>query len=191
MRALHRIADQPGAVERGGGSDALGVARGGGERVRPAHAITVRADRAGLGTVLTIEKRQHGGHVIHHRRDRHFGPHRAHALMLRAAMLEHLRPVDRVAPGAVVEIGQQHAVADRREPPRHVAQLIADAGRVHQEEHGRMHAALGPTDEGFHRPVTGGDVKGLLDHVWSSLRARARLARRRPRIGSTDRSRLR
>jgi hypothetical protein len=80
---------------------------------------------------LSLGKREHGRDVVHHRRERHLGAHRAHALMLGAAVLEHLWPVDRVAPGAVIEVGEQDIVADGGEPPRHVAQLLADAGGVH------------------------------------------------------------
>jgi len=84
--------------------------------------------------------------------------------MLGAAVHEHIGPELGVAAGAVIEIGQQHAVARGGEPARHVAQLLADAGGVHQQQHGRMHAAIRPADEGLHRAVFGGDVLGLLDH---------------------------
>src|SRR5205085_1682026 len=93
MRALDRVADEPGAVERGRSRDAVGIARGGSECIGPAHAV-----------------------------------------------------------------------ADGSEPARHVAQLLADAGGVHQEQHGWMRTALRPADEGLHRAGFGSDVQGLLDH---------------------------
>ena len=57
---------------------------------------------------------------------------------------EHVRSVLRVAPGSIVEVGEHHEVADRREPPGHVVELLPDPRRVHQEEHGRARGRLAP-----------------------------------------------
>src|SRR2546423_15650218 len=105
MRALHRIADEPGAVERSRGGDPVGIARGRSQRIGPAHAIAVDADRPALRSILGLDERDHGRNILHYWWNRHLGSHRAHALMLGAAVLEHLRSKDRVAPGTVVEIG--------------------------------------------------------------------------------------
>jgi hypothetical protein len=57
-------------------------------------------------------------------------------------------------PVAVEEARQEHAIADRAEAPRHVAQLLAEPERVHEQDHGRVGAALLRLgDEGRHRPV--------------------------------------
>jgi hypothetical protein len=70
-----------------------------------------------------------------------------------------------VARETVVEVGQDDEVADRGEPPRHVAQLVAPARRIHVEEDDRERAALfGMDDEAVHRAVRGGDVERLFDH---------------------------
>jgi hypothetical protein len=45
----------------------------------------------------------------------HLGTDSPHALRLGAAFLEHIRPKNRVAPGTIVEIGQQHIIANRAE----------------------------------------------------------------------------
>jgi hypothetical protein len=84
--------------------------------------------------------------------------------VLGAALLVDIRSVDRVATRAVVEIGQQHVIADRGEPARHILQLLANAVRVHQEEDGRGRSvALGMADEGLHLAVLGRDVQRLFD----------------------------
>src|SRR5262249_17852969 len=69
MWAFFRIADQPGAIERRGGSDAIGIACRGSQRVRATHAVAMCADRARLGGVPSINKRQHRCDVIHHGRN--------------------------------------------------------------------------------------------------------------------------
>ncbi len=165
MRALLGVADEPGAVKGRRCGDPVGKARRRGERIGSAHAIAVGPDRAGLRLAVAVGEVEHRGDVVHHRRDRHPGAHRPHPLALGAPRLEHVGPEDRVAAGAVVEVGQQHKIADRRQPARHVAQLLADAGRVHQQQRRRKRpAALGPADKGLHRAVPGGDVQGVLDH---------------------------
>ena len=112
------------------------------------------------------QKIQHRADIVHHRRDRHLGAHRAHAGLLGRALFQHVGAVDRVAPGTVIEVGEEHVVSDSREPARHHAQLLADAGRIHHQEHRWIRAAtLGMDDERLHRAVVGGDVEGLFDHV--------------------------
>ena len=166
VRALDRVAHQPGAVERGGGGDAVGIARGGGQRIGPAHAIAVGADRALLRLLLLVGKGDQGGDVVHHRRDRHLGAHRPHAGLLGAALLQHVGAVLGVLAGAVIEVGQQHVVAHRRQPAGHVVELLADAGRVHQEQHRRVRPApFRMANEGFDGAVLGRDIQNLLDHV--------------------------
>ena len=153
MRALFCVADEPGAVKRRRSRDAVGKTRRGGERKGAAHAIAVHPDRAGLGRTLRVGKGDHRRDVVHDRRDRHLGAHPSHPLALGAALLEHVGPKNRIAAGAMVEIGQQHVIADRRQPTRHVAQFLADARRVHQQQYRRIRAAaFRVVDEGFHLP---------------------------------------
>src|SRR5262245_43463509 len=54
MRALDGVADEPGAVERRRGGDAVGVAGRSSQRIRAAHAVAVGADRASLALLLTV-----------------------------------------------------------------------------------------------------------------------------------------
>jgi hypothetical protein len=118
---------------------------------------------------LVIDKRQHGGDIVHHRRDRHLGPHRAHARAIRTPLVQHVGAENRIPPGAIIEVGQEHVVADGREPARHIAEFLADTGCIHQEEDGgKRPAALGTTDKGFHRAVCRGDVQRLFDHLLGS-----------------------
>src|SRR6516162_4582417 len=106
MRALLRVADQPSAIERGGGGNPVGIARSSSERVRTAHAIAVSARGSRLYLALAADMVKHRADVLHDRRDRHPGAHRAHAITLRTALIEHIGPEDRVAPGSVIEVGQ-------------------------------------------------------------------------------------
>jgi hypothetical protein len=56
-------------------------------------------------------------------------------------------------------------------PARHVTQFFADAGRVHQHEHGQEGgAALRPAHEGFHGAGARGDVEGVFDHGFAFFR---------------------
>ena len=159
MRALLGVADQPGAVERGGGGDAVGIAGRGGQRIGAAHAVAMaptgpgftascRSTNASMAATSSIT----GGIVILVRP-------RA-CVVARGCPPRDVRPEDRVPPGAVIQVGQQHVVADGREPARHVPQLLADAVRIHQEQHGGIRPApLGMADEGLHRAVFGGDIQ--------------------------------
>src|SRR6185437_14354309 len=54
MRALDRLAHQPRSVERSCSRDAVREAGRRGQRIRPAHAIAVRAHRALLGPLLRV-----------------------------------------------------------------------------------------------------------------------------------------
>src|SRR2546425_6554312 len=154
MWTLLRVADEPCAVKRGGSSDAVGIACRCRQRVWATHTIAMTAHRAGRDGVLTIDKREYGRDITHHRRDGHLGAYRTHTCALCAAFLEHVWPKNRVPPGAVVQVGQQHVVADGREPARHVPELLADAGGIHQEEHGGARPApVGMADKGFHLAV--------------------------------------
>src|SRR5690349_10249607 len=122
-------------------------------------------DRPLLHLTLLLDKCEDRGEVIHHRRNGHLGPNGTHALMLRTALLLHARSIDRVTTCAVVEIGQQHVIADRSEPARHILELLANAVRVHQQEDsGERAVALGMADESLHLAVFGRDVQGLFDH---------------------------
>ena len=97
------------------------------------------------------------------------GAYRTHTCVLCAALLEHVWPKNRVPPGAVVQVGQQHVVADGREPARHVPELLADAGGIHQEEHGGKRASpFGTADKGFHLAVFCVDVHSLFNHLLGS-----------------------
>jgi hypothetical protein len=122
-------------------------------------------DRPMLHGRLTIDEGEHRGHIVHHRRYGHLGAHGAHALTLRGALLQHVGSKDRVAAGAVIKIRQQHVTADSAESAGHVAQLLANARRIHQQEHGwERTVALGMADECLHRACLGRDVQRLLDH---------------------------
>ena len=93
--------------------------------------------------------------------------------MLGAAMSQDVGAVDRVAPGPVIQVRQQHVIADRAEPARHVAQFLADPRRVHQQQHRRIRlAALGMADEGLHRAILGRDVQRLFEHGASKRQMR-------------------
>jgi hypothetical protein len=104
---------------------------------------------------LPIGVSEHCGNVAHDRGNGHLGAHGPHALALGAALLEHIRPKNRIAAGAVVEIGQQHVIADRVKATGHVPELFGNARRVHQQEYRRERAAvLGMADKRLH--LTGG-----------------------------------
>jgi kynureninase len=94
--------------------DAVGVAGRRGSCVGATHTVAMAADRAPHDGILPIDTRQHGRDIAHHRRDRHRDTDRVHAGVLRATLLHHGWPEDRVAPGAVVQVGQQHVVANGR-----------------------------------------------------------------------------
>ena len=67
--------------------------------------------------------------------------------------------------GAVVHVRQHHVIARRAEPPRHVAQLLADRRRIHvEDDDGKRPAALGMGDEGGGLAVLGLDLNLLVDH---------------------------
>src|SRR6266705_1056263 len=110
MRTLLCLTDEPRAVKRGSSSDAVGIACCGRQRVRAAHTIAMTAHRALHDGVLTIDKREHGSDIAHHRRDGHLGAYRTHTCVLCAALLDHVWPKNRVSPGAVVQVGQQYIV---------------------------------------------------------------------------------
>ena len=165
MRAFLVLADQPGAVERCGGGDAVGIARGGGQRIRAAHAVAVGADGAFLRRRLGIDECQHVGEILHHRRDGHLGADRAHAGLFGAALGGDVGAVFRVFAGAVVQVGQHDVIADGAEPAGHVVEFVADAGGVHQhEDHGMRAVAVGMDDEGLHLAGAGLDVANFFDH---------------------------
>src|SRR4030095_10908928 len=71
MRALLRLADQPGPVKRRGSSNAVGIARRCRQRVGTAHTVAMAARSTWRHCLLPIDKREHGGDILHHRRDRH------------------------------------------------------------------------------------------------------------------------
>ena len=111
------------------------------------------------------------------------------ALALGAAFVKHVGSVDRVAPGAVIEIGQQHVIADAREPARHVAQFIANARRIHQHQHHRQRpAVVGPHCVGVHRAILRGDIQLAFDHGRTVPASQAmvynRRSQRSPRSGT-------
>src|SRR5947209_7721132 len=127
------------------------------------------ADRPLLDVLLLLGKCDHSADVVHDRGNGHVGTDGSHSLVLGAALFLHIWSIDRIAAGAVIEIGQQHVIADCTEPPRHILELLADTVGVHQEEDGRKRSvALGMADEGLHRAVFSGDVQLLLDHRHAS-----------------------
>src|SRR5689334_2478344 len=93
------------------------------------------AGRALLHLTLLLDKCEDRGEVIHHRWNGHLGANGTHALVLGAALLLHARSIDRVTTRAVVEIGQQHIIADGAEPARYILELLANTVRVHQQEY--------------------------------------------------------
>ena len=125
-------------------------------------------DRTPLHLVLSIDKGEHRGYVVHDRRNGHLGADGPHAAVLGAALLLHIGSIDRIAARAVIEIGQQHVIADGAEPARHVLELLADTVRVHQKEDGRRWSvAFGMADEGLHLAVFGRDFQRLFDQLVS------------------------
>ena len=169
MRTLLRLTDEPRAVKRGGSSDAVGIACRRRQRVWAAHTIAMTAHRARRDGVLTIDKREHGSDIAHHGRDGHLGAYRTHTCVLCAALLEHVWPKNRVPPGAVVQVGQQHVVANSGETPHHVPELLADTIGIHQKEHGGIWPApFGTADKGFHQAVCRRDVHSRFDHRMGS-----------------------
>src|SRR5437016_3333335 len=107
MRALLGVADEPGTVKRSGGGNALGIAGGGCQGIGPTHAIAVTSHWSVLHLALAVDKVQHRGNVFHDRGNSHLSADRSHAVALGAALFEHARPEDRVAPSAIIEVGQK------------------------------------------------------------------------------------
>src|SRR6516162_2186285 len=105
MRAFLSVADEPGPVKRRGGGDAIRIARCRGQGVGAAHAVAVAPDRPPFYLRLAIDKGEHRGSVIHNWRNRHLGADGPHARALRAALLEDVRPKNRIVSGTVVKIG--------------------------------------------------------------------------------------
>src|SRR2546422_9573663 len=101
MRTLLCLTDEPRAVKRGSSSDAVGIACRRRQRVRAAHTIAMTAHRARRDGVLTIDKREHGSDIAHHRRDGHLCAYRTHTCVLCAAPLGHISPKNCVPPRAV------------------------------------------------------------------------------------------
>jgi hypothetical protein len=119
-----------------------------------------------LYLALSIDISEHRSNITHDRGSGHLGADSPHALALRAALLEDVRPKNRVTSGAVVEIGQQHVIAHRAETAGHVPELFANARRVHQQKHSRESAApLGTADKDLHLTGDGRDVQRLFDHL--------------------------
>src|SRR6516165_1756964 len=149
MRAFLCVADEPGPVKRGGSGDAIRIARCSGQSVGAAHAVAVTSHWPSLYLALSIDISKHSGNVVHDGGNGHLGADSPHALAVRAALLEDVRPKNRVASGAVVKIRQQHVIAYRTETAGHVPELFANARRVHQQKHSRERAAaLGTADKG-------------------------------------------
>src|SRR5467141_483167 len=134
MRALLGVADEPGTVKRSGGGNALGIAGRGCQGIGATHAIAVTSDLPLLHLTLPVDKVQHRGNVFHDRGNSHLGADRLHAVTLGADLFEHARPEYRVAPSAIIEVGQKYVITDGGEPARHVPELFADARGIHQQE---------------------------------------------------------
>jgi hypothetical protein len=66
---------------------------------------------------------------------------------------------------AVVEVGQQHAVAPRRDLAGEIPQRLPDSGVVHVEEHARLRARIRGDDERLHRAVASLDLHALSAHA--------------------------
>src|SRR6476660_8382339 len=108
MRALLSLADEPGPVKRSGGGDPLGIPCCGGQSVGTAHAVAMAANRSPFHVLLFLGKCEHRADVVHHRWDGHLRAYRSHALVLGAALLMHVRSIDRIATRAVTAVGEQH-----------------------------------------------------------------------------------
>src|SRR5438034_6488842 len=104
MRALLGLAEEPGTVKGSGGGNALGIAGGGCQRIGPTHAIAVTSHLSVLDLTLPVDKVQHRGNGFHDRGNSHLGADRPHAVALGAALFEHARPENRVAPSAIIEV---------------------------------------------------------------------------------------
>ena len=130
------------------------------ENKRTTHAVANDADfRFRRGRVL-VDETQHGVRVGENRLP-----------IQRLHMLKHHPPgciarIDLEVPrAAVIQIRQDHVVARRTQPPRHIVQLFAFAGGIHIEHHSGMGTTfLGMRDEGVHRAVGGLNVDVSINH---------------------------
>jgi hypothetical protein len=138
--------------------------RGRVDRVAAAHAIADGADELRVRSLLRLGIGEERPGVVHHHRNVD-GVHVAeHPLALGRLGIGRDRPQLHDA-RAVIQIGQHHVIARCAEPPRHVAQLLADRRRVHVKDDDREGAAaLGVGDERRGLAVLGRNVDLLVDH---------------------------
>ena len=159
MRRIRRVVHQLRAVHAGGGAELIGKCCRRRKRQPPAQAI---ADGA-LGAFarrLAIEEFQHRADVGHRHavgQMAHVGVHlvlrrlrdrdeRLHPALLVAILVAHL-----AAP--VPEVRHRDVIADDRDLPRNVEQLLAQAPDVHQHDHrGKRSALLRMDHEASMRP---------------------------------------
>src|SRR6202011_5330255 len=87
------VADEPGAVKRGGGGDPRGIACRRGQCIGAAHAIAVAAHWPSLDLALPIGEGEHRSNIMHHRWNGHLGAYGSHALALRTVLIEHARSI--------------------------------------------------------------------------------------------------
>src|SRR6266481_8022399 len=116
MGALRGVTDEPGTVKRSSGGNALGIAGRGCQGIGATHAIAVTSDLPLLYLPLPVDKVQHRGNVFHDRGNSHLGADRPHAVALGAALFEHVRPENRVAASAIIEVRQKYIITDGGEP---------------------------------------------------------------------------
>ena len=80
------------------------------------------ADRTPFTSLCCSRKGEHRTYVVHHRRNGYLGPAGSHTRVLGAALLLHVRSIDRIAAGAVIKIGAEATV----DPPSRGSRLDAD-----------------------------------------------------------------
>ncbi len=164
MRTVGLVGCQMRAVDRGRGLHLIRKMRRRVDRVAAAHAIANGADDGGVRSLLCRGVSQQGLGVFHHHRNVDRVHVAEHLFAFGCVGVRRDRP-DLHDAGAVIHVGQHHVIARGGEPSRHVAQFLADRGRVHVEQNDRKRsAAFGMGDESGGLAVLGRNIDLLVDH---------------------------
>ena len=167
MGRIVPVGDELHPVERCRCSDPIRNLAGQVHGERPAHAVSDDPDSGRIGCVVVVGVGDQRPPIPDDRFVREVAHQFAHPVPV--AGLEHVELGDI----AVVEVGRHHVVPGGGQPTRHVADLLAHARGVHQEQHQRVRAVLlRMYDEGVHVAVSGVDVDEALDHRASLTFAR-------------------
>ena len=164
MRAVRLVGRQLHPIDRGRRLHAIGKMRRRVHGVAAAHAIADGADDLGVRGLLRLGIGKQGLGVFHDEGNAERAHQGEHALALRRFRIG----IDRAElhrAGAVIHVRQHHVITGGAEPPRHVAQLLADRRRIHvEDDDGKRPAAFGMGDEGGGLAVLGLDINLLIDH---------------------------